>query len=694
MRSAPMAMLCAAALLLAGAGAAPRMGAVDDQRMRDAAADPANWVVNGGDFAGRHFSGLAQINEQTLPRLKPAWVFDLDTTRGQESEPIVVDGTMYVTSAWSKVFALDAATGRLKWEYDPKVWGPAGARTCCDVVNRGAAVYKGRVYVGTIDGRLIALDAATGKPAWTVDTIGGLKGAYTITGAPRVFNNIVVIGNGGADLGARGFVTAYDTETGRQLWRFYTVPGQPGKRDGAASDDVLEKIARPTWFGDRYWRSGGGGTAWNAIAYDPELDRLYIGTGNGSPWNRLFRSEGKGDNLFLCSVIALDARTGHYLWHYQENPGDSWDYNAVQPFIQADLTIDGRVRKVLLHAPKNGYFYVIDRETGKLVSAGPLMKSITWTTGIDASGRPKEAPGVFYEKAPFMMLPNPAGAHNWYPMALDPKTKLVFVPVREAGAIFRSPKSFEMAGEGMVNDALDRDAPAPGTTLPVVPAPQTYLLAWDPLTQKARWRAEGGGYGVLATAGGLVFQGRGAGTGELLAYRAIDGQLLWRHRLPNAVLPGPISYSVNGEQYVAMASGDGAMSILFSPSETASQPGRIVAFKLDGKATLPPDPGPLPPFNASTIAWPAATVAQGRAGYELYCQRCHGMLARPSNVLPDLRRSAVLADKDAWQSIVIGGALADRGMISWKHVVSPALAEAIRAYLDDDAQKAKAADAS
>ena len=684
------ALTIAAMLSFVSATAVPRPGAVDDRRILAASRTPADWLVNGGDLAGRHFSALDQINEANVAQLKPAWSVDLDTTRGQESEPIVVDGVMYVTTAWSKVYALDAASGALKWRYDPGVPGAVGARACCDVVNRGAAVYAGKVYVGTLDSRLIALDAGSGKPVWSVDTVAGLTGAYSITGAPRVFGGRVVVGNGGADLGARGFVSAYDAATGRKLWRFYTVPGAPGRVGGEASDAALDHIARPTWFGDQYWRIGGGGTAWNAIAYDPEFDRIYIGTGNGSPWNRKFRSEGKGDNLFLCSVIALDAKTGRYVWHYQENPGESWDYNGTQPFIQTELTIGGRRRKVLLHAPKNGFFYVLDRTDGKFISAGPLIEGISWASGFDAAGRPKQAPGLFYENAPFMLMPGPAGAHNWYPMALDPKTRLVFLPIREKGVVIRGRPGFNPEGEGVFNEGAELGPAAKGETLPVIPPSVDYLLAWDPVAQQPRWRVPGLGGGVLATGGGLVFQGRGEGTGELLALRATDGEILWRYHMPNAVLPGPITYSVRGEQYVATASGDGATRIYAALREYAPQPGRIVAFKLGGTARLPADPGPPRPFNPSSRQWSAGSVADGEKDYARYCARCHGAIAHSSNIVPDLRRSAMLQSAQAWRAIVIDGALTGRGMIGWKHVLTPERAEAVRGYVDDAAQKARA----
>jgi len=660
---------------------------VDDSRMLNAANEPENWLVNGGDYAGRHWSGLNQINQKSVAQLGPAWSFDFDTNRGQVAEPIVVDGVMYVTSAWDKVFALDAATGRQLWRYDPEVPGEEGIRACCDVVNRGASVYDGKVYFGTIDARLIALDAKTGKLAWSVQT--GEKGrSYSITGAPRIVHGKVIIGNGGADLDARGYVTAYDAKTGRKIWRFYTVPGAAGERDNAASDDVLERLARPTWFGDTWRKTAAGGTAWNAISYDPELNQLYIGTGNGTPWNHQLRSQGKGDNLFLCSIIALDPDTGRYIWHYQENPGEAWDYDSTPPMILATLNIGGADRKVILHAPKNGFFYVIDRSNGKLLSADPFIPGITWATGIDlATGRPTEVAGARYVDAPFVINPSPAGAHNWHPMALSPQTGLVYFGTIQMGMTFRGAKSFTMETRGPLSTGVEDVSQPRDPQLAPIATPYN-LIAWDPVRQRQMWSAPGSFSGVLATAGELVFQGGGATIGYLSALRATDGAQLWTHHLPNGVLAAPISYSVNGVQYIAVTAGAGSLWLLFAPREYASEVGRVFAFKVGGTAKLPDDPGPPPSLNPSTQTWSAARLQQGGALYLHYCSRCHGFPALASNVLPDLRRSRALQVPEAWKSIVIDGALSPRGMISWGKFMSPDEAEAIRAFVDNEAQQA------
>lgn len=644
------------------------------------------WPTNGGDVEGSYWSSLDQVAERNVAELGPAWVFDLDTTRGQESEPIVVGGVMYVSSAWSKVFALDAKTGKQIWAFDPEVPGADGANVCCDVVNRGVAVSDGRVFIGTLDARLVALDAKTGKQIWSVET-GEQDREYSITGVPRIVRDKVIIGNGGADFDARGYVTAYNVKTGAKLWRFYTVPGDPAKPDNAASDDVIERLARPTWFGDKYWKYGGGGTAWNAISYDPELDQLYIGTGNGTPWNHKFRSEGRGDNLFLCSIIALDPDTGEYIWHYQQNPGESWDYNSTQPMVLTQLTIGGQDRKVILHAPKNGFFYVIDRTDGKLISAEPFVEGVNWARSINLkTGRPVENPDARYVTAPFLLSPGAGGAHNWYPMAFSSETQRIYLPAAESAMLYRSADDFKRGGDGVAAEGLDF-TPRPGDPPPTL-QDKHLLIAWDPIAAKPVWSIPGGVSGILATAGGLLFQGRGDLTGELLAHRASDGKILWRQHLPNGIMAVPITYMIDGEQYIAVVTGSGGRALLAAPQAYASQVGRVVAFKLGGKAQLPPDPGPPPPLNPSGKEWPAAVVAAGAASYVKYCFRCHGLPAAASNVIPDLRRSGTLQDPAVWKAIVIDGVLEQNGMIGWRKHLSAQDAENIRAFIDREAQVA------
>jgi quinohemoprotein ethanol dehydrogenase len=631
---------------------------------------------------GDHYSRLTQINVDTVKDLKPAWSADYDTYRGQEAEPIVVDGVMYVSTAWSKVYAYDAATGKQLWFYDPKVPGDTGVKTCCDTVNRGVAVYKGRVFVATLDGRMVALDAATGRELWSAMTVDP-KSQLTITGAPRVVHDKVIIGNAGADFGVRGYVSAYDTKTGKMVWRFYTAPGDPAKGpDHAASDDIMEKMVRPTWSGD-YAKYGGGATAWHAIMYDKELNQLYVGTGNGSPWNPKYRTAGKGDNLFLCSVIALDPDTGKYIWHYQENPQEAWDYNSVQPMILADLVIDGAKRKVLMHAPKNGLFYVIDRTTGKVISAKPIVP-VTWTSGIDlTTGKPIEAPNARYTDGPVKIAPVTTGAHNWHPMAFSQQTGLVYLSVQENSAEFRDLPNWKPIVRGPFNTGV-------GTSGFTVGA--TSLLAWNPVTQTEAWRVPiVTRSGVLATAGGLVFHGDGLVTGKFSAYRADTGKRIWSWDTPNGIQAGAISYMVKGEQYVAITTGNGAGGLTPDVDSRQRQNGRMVVFKLNGKATLPPPPPVAPAANPSSDAFTAEQVTHGQGNYAVYCSRCHGINAATANVIPDLRRSAVLTDKDTWQAIVHDGALADNGMVAWGPHLSREQVEEVRAYVSAQATKLRQA---
>ena len=418
----------------------PAVTKVSDERLVNADSDTANWLSYGRTYDEQRFSPLDQVNRDNVGELGLAWYFDVPTQRGMEATPVVVDGRMYVTGSWSIVYALDAATGKELWRYDPKVPKSWAQYACCDVVNRGVAVWEDSVFVGTLDGYLVALDAATGKERWRTDTIDR-QPPYTITGAPRVVNGLVFIGNGGADLGVRGYISAYDAKTGEQRWRFYTVPANP--EDGF-ENEALEKAAQ-TWTGE-WWKVGGGGTVWDSMAYDPDLGLLYIGVGNGSPWNQRFRSPEGGDNLFLSSIVALRADTGEYVWHYQTTPGDTWDFTATQHMILADLEIGGATRKVLMQAPKNGFFYVLDRTNGELISAAPYV-ALSWASGIDmATGRPIEVPGARYADGPFILMPSGFGGHNWHPMAFNPKSGLVFLPSQDLPAPVHGRTRFRVRG--------------------------------------------------------------------------------------------------------------------------------------------------------------------------------------------------------------------------------------------------------
>lgn len=700
-----MRAVIAAALILGSAGSATTMlaigGTVDGAYLAQGG-NGSDWPAIGRDYNEQHFSPLTQVNDGNVGQLGIAWFADLPDARAIESTPVMVDGVLYVTGPWSKVFAFDAATGKPLWSFDPKVDGGKGVQACCDVVNRGVAIWKGLAFVGTLDGRLIALDAATGRQVWSVQTTDITK-PYTITGAPRVVKDMVIIGNGGAEFGVRGYVTAYDAATGKPRWRFYTVPNPDGKPDGAASDPIMAK-AFATWSANGQWKqSGGGGTAWDAIVYDPALDQLYIGVGNGSPWNHEVRSEGRGDNLFLSSVVALDANTGAYKWHYQETPGESWDYTAAQPIVLAEL----QGRKVLMHAPKNGFFFVIDRMTGKPLSAD-MFTPVNWATGYDPkTWRPIENPDARYGKTgkPFLAVPAPIGAHSWQPMSFSPKTGLVYLPANTIGFGYIPPLGPGDAerkaigfnvGANMAEGQLPNDA---AFIKAAVAATKGALIAWDPVARKPRWQVDYStpwNGGTLATAGNLVFQG--TALGEFRAYAADSGKQLWSLPVQSGVLAAPSTYSIGGVQYVAFLTSRGGAWALTAgyaggaANQVPSIP-RLIVLKLGGSGKLPALPARVAePFAPPAQTASAAMVTQGKAVFGRYCQVCHGANAVSGGVTPDLRHSPVLGDRDAWKSVVIDGVLHERGMVSFKSVIDENGVEAARAYVIDEANWAKTHD--
>jgi PQQ-dependent dehydrogenase (methanol/ethanol family) len=658
---------------------------VDGARIVNADREPGNWMSHGRTYNEQRFSPLTAIDDKNVSQLGLAWFYDLDTRRGQESTPLVVDGVMYFTTAWSKVVALDAATGARIWTYDPKVPPEWAVNACCDVVNRGVAVLGGKVFVATLDGRLLALDAATGKPIWEKLTIDR-NFRYTITGAPRVVKGKVLIGNGGGEMGVRGYVSAYDAATGNMVWRFYTVPGDPSK---PFESPILAKAAK-TWTGE-WWKFGGGGTVWNSIVYDAELDQLYIGVGNGGPWDERVRSPRGGDNLFTCSIVALNPDTGEYIWHYQENPGDDWDYDSDEDMILAVLPVDGHPRKVLLHAPKNGFFYVIDRATGALISAKPFTQ-INWATGVDMkTGRPIETSIARYPGSNLApIVPGPLGAHSWHPMSYSPLTGLVYIPVLDSGFLYKSEAHFKQRTLA-ANDGIDFVAAGMPQDLKIKKAilegVRGRLVAWDPVQQKQVWevvRTSPWNSGLLSTAGNLVFQGTADGNFE--AFRAGTGENVWSTFAQTGVIAAPVTYSVNGEQYVAVLVGWGGVFPLATGEvalKTRPLPniGRMLAFKLRGKATLPPQPEFQPPvLNPPAPTASSATVEKGQQLYQIYCGACHGDVAVSGRILPDLRYSSTLANNQ-WFNIVLGGALQSNGMVSFAKEISHQDAAAIRAYV-------------
>lgn len=693
-----LAALCLLAGLAMGVSNERRPADVDTARILKADAEPGNWLTHGRTYGEQRFSPLKAINAETVSKLGLAWSYDLELPRGAEATPLVVDGVMYVTSAWSVVHAIDAKTGRRLWVFDPKVDRTSGAKACCDVVNRGVAVYAGKVFVGVIDGRLAAVDARTGSLAWEAVTVDQRQ-PYTITGAPRAANGLVYIGNAGAEYGVRGYVSAYAVETGALRWRFYTVPGDPAKGpDGAASDPIMARAAA-TWNGE-WWKWGGGGTAWDAIVYDPDFDQVLFGVGNGLPWNQQIRSPKGGDNLFLASILALDARTGAYKWHYQTVPGETWDYDATQPIMLAELTIDGAARKVAMQAAKNGFFYVLDRKDGRLISAQPFVDlrsakdtpegaPLAWAYAVDPkTGRPIENEAARYRAGTTLMHPNPDGGHNWHPMSFSPQTGLVYLPTQDMAIDYTNPSAFEPQ-EGRENLGVDIALfpDDPQTRKAIRNSVVAALVAWDPVAQKEVWRAKRRGVwngGTLAVAGGLVFQG--TVDGHFVAMDARTGDQVWSYDNQLATLAGPISYEVDGEQYVAVPAGYGTAFFLingfFAPKEGAPVNARVNAFKLGGHAAKPEIvfrrvPTPKPPV----IAVSDAAYARGGARYDRYCLPCHGIAAVTGGVLPDLRRSAMLQDAGTWRALVVDGALASRGMPNFGTHVSPEAAEEIRAYV-------------
>jgi quinohemoprotein ethanol dehydrogenase len=700
MYQAPNVLLVMATLFIAACSEAPEapklaetaketqassaIGQIDDARINNADSEPGNWLAYGRTYEEQRFSPLKQINKDTVKDLGLAWHKDMGTNRALESTPIVVDGIMFFTSTWSRVYAIDAVTGEEKWQFDPEVPREWGRRACCDVVNRGVAVYKGYVYFGSLDGRLFSLDAETGKQVWSVDTIIDRDRFYTVTGAPRVANDKIFIGNGGAEFGVRGYVTAYDTKTGDQVWRFYTVPGDPAE---PFENKAMETAAK-SWKGTNYWEYGGGGTVWNSIVYDPDFNAVYLGVGNGSPWSRELRSPGGGDNLYLSSIVALDADTGEYRWHYQTTPGDNWDYTAVQDIALADMTIDGEDRKVLLQAPKNGFFYVIDRADGKLLRANPFA-AVTWATHVDLdTGRPVESDMGDYSDEAKWVLPGPLGAHNWQAMSIDAEAGIAYLPVQENPLIYAMSDEYYETGlykrhPGRMNLGLEfgRIAQLFVDNIGSQPKVRGYLKAFNFLTGEEKWAVEFPHYwngGALGTQGGLVFQGNALGM--FVAYDQDNGEVLWDFNTYVSMLAPPISYQIDGVQYVSILTGTGGGD-LFSgapiapvpqpASLTHSNTGRMLVFKLGGTSALP-----SPTFRDMTI--PAQqladvddeTIARGEVLYHDFCALCHGLVARSGGVIADLRMMGQ-GSHDNFDAIVLGGLQAGSGMASFADSLTP-----------------------
>lgn len=679
-------------------------------------AEPEMWLTGGRDYQQSYFSPLKDLNKKNIKHLGFAWQYEIDTTDGFEATPIVVDGVMFSSGPKGAVYSLDAKTGKERWKFEPDPIAPEvfGKIDTGSPVNRGLAVWEGSVFVASLDGHLYCLDAATGDINWKKDTISDRERGYTITGAPYVANNVVVIGNSGAELDARGYVTAYDLKTGQQRWRFFTVPGNP---ELGFEHPELEMAAK-TWDPNSLWHVGLGGTVWDGMAYDPTLNLLYVGTGNGVPHPRKLRSPAGGDNLFLSSILALDPDTGVMAWHYQTTPADSWDYTATQKMILADLMIEGRQRQVLMQAPKNGFFYVLDRKTGELISAKPYVQ-VNWASHIDkTSGRPVETAQAEYFEQAKLIFPSLYGGHNWQPMSFNPDTGLVYIPSVEQPAIFAMPKEPFQYKKGGGNMTTKIVLPVSGTgawelggefakSLPSIDilskgqpdyTVRGFLRAWDPVKQQLQWEVETSGQwvgeffagwnggGVVSSAAGLVFQG--LGSGELTVLDAGSGDQLHSIYVGTSIMAAPMTYSLDGEQYVAVMAGIGGSVGGNHPPGSASykygNQGRIVAFKLGG--------GPVPQrpevvHNETETPMPPLPRRGGQKDVELggnlfqrHCSKCHTNTGGGS--VPDLRKMTRQTQNE-FMSIVLQGTRADRGMGKFSEIISRHEATLIQTYLID-----------
>lgn len=652
---------------------------VNQQRLLNATEDGANWLTHGRDWQESRFSPLQQINTRNISELGLAWYVDLPDTRGLQATPLVADGTLYMTGNWSVARAYDAGTGDLLWEYDPGVDRERAKLFCCGVVNRGVALWEDMVILGTLDGYLVAVDRATGTERWRTLTIDQSKN-YSITGAPRVVaNGVVIIGNGGSEYGVRGYVSGYDAQTGEQLWRFYTVPGDPA----AGFETAQMEQAADTWTGE-WWTMGGGGTVWDSLAYDPELDLLYVGVGNGAPHNRQMRSPGGGDNLFIASVMALRPRTGEYVWHHQQVPGESWDYTSTQQMVLADIDWEGTPRKVLMQAPKNGFFFIYDRATGELLSAEPFVP-VTWASRYDLdTGRPVETPGARYEEAPFRLAPSGIGGHNWHSMAWHPGNGLMYIPTQQNSQTMEREAVFKWF-EGHWNLGYEVPVSPINNMLTRAVMKRTMksnLLAWDPVTQREAWRAPTpwmGNGGVVATAGDLVFQGQM--DNRFKAYDAQSGAILWEFDAQQGISAAPISYEVEGTQYISVLAGRGggfSMAIGLGV-ESESPQRRLLTFKLGGSEVLPaielaPDRREAPP------TYDEENVERGGELYSRFCLRCHGPMVISDGSVPDLRR----LDNDWYETfnqVVLEGSMQGMGMPRFDDVLNETDAAAVKSYV-------------
>ena len=666
------------------AQAAAAVQRVDGAFIRANAAKTPDWPTTGVDYAETRYSRLDQINAANVKDLGLAWSYNLESTRGVEATPVVVDGIMYVSASWSVVHAIDTRTGNRIWTYDPQIDRSTGFKGCCDVVNRGVALWKGKVFVGAWDGRLIALDAATGKEVWHQNTFEGQKGSLTITGAPRVFKGKVIIGNGGAEYGVRGYITAYDAETGEQKWRWFSVPGDPSK---PFEDESMKRAAR-TWDpSGKWWEAGGGGTMWDSMTFDAELNTMYVGTGNGSPWSHKLRSPKGGDNLYLASIVALDPDTGKYKWHYQETPGDNWDYTSTQPMILADIKIAGKPRKVILHAPKNGFFFVLDRTNGKFISAKNFVP-VNWASGYDKNGKPMNIAAARDGSKPHDAVPGPYGAHNWHPMSFNPQTGLVYLPAQNVPVNLMDDKNWEFnqAGPGKPQSGTGWNTAKFFNAEPPKSQPFGRLLAWDPVAQKAAWSVEHvspWNGGTLTTAGNVVFQG--TADGRLVAYNATSGEKLWETPTGTGVVAAPSTYMVDGKQYVSVAVGWGGVYGLAARATERQGPGTVYTFAVGGKAKMPEFVAQRTGQLLQGVKYDPAKVEAGTMLYVANCVFCHGVpgVDRGGNI-PNLGYMDASYIENLPNFIFKGPAMA-RGMPDFTGKLSGDDVESIKAFIQGTA---------
>jgi quinohemoprotein ethanol dehydrogenase len=643
-----------------------------------------NWSSHGGGSDESGYSTLAQINGSNVGALGLAWYVDLPGQSTLEATPLAINGVLYFTGTNASVYAIDGSSGRQIWRFDPETWkyDPAKMHYIFGA-NRGVAYAHGRIFTAALDGRLFALDAKTSNLLWSVRTVDRTS-FQTITGAPRAFDGMVIVGNGGADYGSRGYVTAYDQKTGRERWRFYTVPGTEAQNRGHPS---LEQAAA-TWRGE-YWKTGTGGDVWDSIAFDQILNRIYLGTGNPGPWNPKVRSPGGGANLYTDCIVALDAGTGKLLWYYQQVPRDEWDYDATQTMILADLVIGGEKRQVLMQAPKDGFFYVLDRRDGRLIS-GVKIGRVTWAKRIDlATGLPMVNPDDRYEnRSAVTVWPSMVGAHSWQPMSFSPKTGLTYIPYMQLGERFSvaKPTIPGAVNYGVwVSEVAESKGDGHGA-----------LLAWDPVHQRAAWKVPlktmwNGG--ILATAGNLVFQG--AGDGYFSAYDASTGRRLWRFNAGLGIIAAPMTFRAGGKQYVSVLVGYGggaaSSSGFMNVGWTYGQPRRLLTFAVGGEAALPrtvasDSTATLPPIPVLDGETPE--VASGRAIYSASCGLCHGLnLVSTGGPAPDLRASRIPDSPHAFWQLLHGGALLPGGMPRFDSFTRKQMMD-LRAYIRAGAQAA------